>query len=160
MRNHRTSIFLTGALLALLIVIAPQSFAQEAESFSIEDCKWLAGHWKGDGFDGISEEVWTEPVDATMMGMYRHYKDGKIVFYEFIILDREGMKLKHFHPDLTGWETKEKYITFETVAVTEGKLEFKGLTFEKKSDTEMEIRLKLNRGGEISTEVFTMHRVE
>jgi hypothetical protein len=125
-----------------------------------EDYSWMVGHWKGDGFGGISEEVWAPAVDGTMMGMYRHYKDGNLVFYEFMLIDETGLKLKHFNPDLTGWEEKDDFLTFSKVGYSKDKLEFKGLTFERKNDQEMEIRLKMKRQGEISTEVFSMKRVQ
>lgn len=127
---------------------------------NLGDYTWLIGHWKGDGFGGISEEIWAPPIDGTMMGMYRHYKEGKLVFYEFLLLNKDGLKLKHFHPDLIGWEAKDDFTTFAMVEYSAHKLVLKGLTFEKKSDTKMEIRLKLKRNGKIETEVFKMYRVE
>ena len=96
---------------------------------------WLVGHWIGDGFGGISEEVWASPVDGAMMGMYRHIKDGKINFYEFMnIVEIEGkveLRLKHFTPDLKGWEEKDKYIIFPFIKADENYFEFDGLIFHK-----------------------------
>lgn len=133
---------------------------EDSATFNIDDYTWLAGHWIGDGFGGISEEVWALPADETMMGMYRHVKDGKLVFYEFLLLDKDGLRLKHFHSDLKGWETKDEFVTFPMVEYSASKLVLKGLTFEKKSDTEMEIRLRLRRGGKVETEVFKMRRMK
>ncbi len=126
--------------------------------FDINDYKWLVGTWIGDGFGGVSEEVWSKPVDGTMMGMYRHHKDGKLVFYEFLLLDETGLRLKHFHPDLKGWEEKDDMLRFEMVEYSPTKLTMKGLTFEKKSDSLFIINLKMRRGDKVETEVFTMHR--
>ncbi len=127
--------------------------------FNIDNYEWLVGDWIGDGFGGVSEESWAPAVDGTMMGMYRHHKDGEIVFYEFLLLDETGLRLKHFNPDITSWEEKDDFVTFEMISYSENKLEMKGLTFERKSDTEMEIRLKLrNSEGEVRTEVFSMKR--
>jgi hypothetical protein len=127
--------------------------------FNIEDYDWLVGDWIGDGFGGVSEESWAPAVDGTMMGMYRHHKNGEIVFYEFLLLDETGLRLKHFDPDITSWEEKDDFVTFEMVSFSENMLEMKGLVFEKKSDDEMEIRLKLrNSEGEVRTEVFSMKR--
>lgn len=158
-----------GVLLAGLVILATQSFIKKeigksyenstTVNFNIDDYSWLAGHWIGDGFGGVSEEVWAPPADGTMMGMYRHIKDEKLVFYEFLLLDKEGLRLKHFNPDLKGWETRDEFVTFPMVEFTPNKLTLKGLTFEKKSDTEMEIRLRLKRGDKVSTEVFQMRRV-
>ena len=92
------------------------------------------------------------------MGMYRHIKDGELVFYEFLLLDETGIRLKHFNPDLTGWEEKDDMTSFEMISFSKDRIEMKGLTFEKKSDTEMTISLKMRRAGEITTEVFNMKR--
>ncbi len=124
------------------------------------DYAWLAGNWVGDGFGGTSEELWSPPSeDGTMMGVYRHHKgDGSMNFYEFMVLDETGLKLKHFNPDMSGWETKEEFVTFEMVSFDKNSINLKGLTFEKKSDTEMEIRLRMKYGEEVKTEVFNMKR--
>ena len=61
---------------------------------------------------------------------------------------------------MVGWETKEDYVTFEMVDYSPDKIELKGLTFERKSDTEMEIRLKMRYGEEVKTEVFKMKRAK
>ncbi|MFT4833870.1 MAG: hypothetical protein ACI8WP_000627, partial [Flavobacteriaceae bacterium] len=67
---------------------------------------WLTGTWKGEGFGGILEEVWSSPDEnGTIMGMFRHIGDSSSVsFYEFWVLDSLGMKLKHYSPDMVGWE--------------------------------------------------------
>lgn len=133
------------------------AFAQNAETFPYV---WLAGNWTGDGFGGTSEELWSEPsADGTMMGTYRHHKgDGSLNFYEFMVMDSTGLRLKHFNPDMVGWETKEDFVHFELIEFTEDKIILKGLVFERKSDTEMEIRLDLKNGDKKWTEVFKMRR--
>ncbi len=150
-------------ILSLLIsfntIKETEPITTDSSEFNIEDFNWLVGTWTGDGFGGQSEETWSTPVDGTMMGMYRHYKDGKIVFYEFLLLDETGLKLKHFNPDITSWEEKDDFVSFEMISYTKDKIELKGLVFERKSDTEMEIRLRMrNSEGETFTEVFSMKR--
>ena len=142
-------------MILLLLCLSGYGLAQESYPYA-----WLAGSWTGDGFGGVSEEMWSPPsADGTMMGVYRHHKgDGSLNFYEFLTLDSSGMKLKHFHPDLTGWETKEDFLHFELVEFTENKIVLKGLVFERLSDTEMEIRLDLKNGDKKWTEVFKMTR--
>ncbi|MBL6445076.1 hypothetical protein JMN32_02075 [Fulvivirga sp. 29W222] len=130
----------------------------EKPTIPIEKLEWLKGYWLGDGFGGVSEEIWTHAADNTMMGMYRHIKDGKVTFYEFMHLTPEGMKLKHFNPDLTAWEDKEDFVIFPLLEVTEDKIIFKGMEIWKKSDNEMELSLKLNRNGKVETEVFHFKR--
>lgn len=147
----------TISLLSLSLLVFASS---EPERFNINDYAWLAGRWTGDGFGGTSEEIWSPPsADGTMMGVYRHHNaDGSLNFYEFLVLDKTGLRLKHFTPELTGWETKENYVTFEMVEFTADRLVLKGLIFERKSDTEMEIQLRMKRGDKVETEVFLMKR--
>lgn len=137
---------------------AQTSDEEEKPSIPIEKLEWLKGYWVGDGFGGVSEEIWTHAEDNTMMGMYRHTKDGKVTFYEFMHLTPEGMKLKHFNPDLTAWEDKEDFVKFPLIEVTEDKIIFKGLEIWKKSEDEMVMSLRLNRNGNIETEVFHFKR--
>ena len=104
----------------MLISFFSSSFSThhtKTKIFNIYDYTWLAGVWVGDGFGGSSEETWSLPsADSTMIGMFRHFdKDVSTTFYEFMVLDRHGIRLKHFKPDLTGWEEKEKFISFEMV---------------------------------------------
>lgn len=153
-------------LLLLGLAVSVLSFAEKPSSstenaFNINDYSWLVGSWEGDGFGGISHETWEKPVNGTMMGMYRHInKDGELVFYEFLLLDETGIRLKHFNPDLTGWEEKDDMTTFEMISYTADKIELKGLTFERKSDSEMVITLRMTQGGESRTEVFNMKRTD
>jgi len=157
-----TSILLIGIALIVLPshdrIEIPMTEEDSPMPFNIDDYTWLAGHWIGEGFGGLSEEMWSLPEDGTMMGMFRQVNDGKLVFYEFLLLDKDGLKLKHFEPDLKGWETKDEYVTFPMIEYTKDKIVLKGLVYEKKSETEMEIRLKLKEGDEIRTEVFSLRR--
>lgn len=131
------------------------SFSQESVPYA-----WLAGTWTGDGFGGTSEEIWSAPsADGTMMGSFRHHKgDGSLNFYEFLVLDSTGMRLKHFNPDMASWEEKEDFVHFELIEFTENKIVLRGLVLERKSDTEMEIRLSMRNGDKKWTEVFSMTR--
>lgn len=151
---------LSVVLVCLLCSVSAS--AQDAhtpeEDFDINDYRWLTGQWYGPGMGGMNEEVWSEPEDGTMMGMYRHIKEGKTVFYEFLLLSSEGIKLKHFNPDLSSWEEKAETTDFEMVSFTENKLEMKALTFERISENEMEIRLRMRSKGEVRTVVFEMRR--
>ena len=124
---------------------------------------WLVGHWIGDGWGGISEEVWASPVDGAMMGMYRHIKDDKVNFYEFMnIVEKEGkieMRIKHFAADFKGWEEKDDYIVFPFIKADENYFEFDGLIFHKLSEKDMQITVTLgDKEGNTRTEVFTFTR--
>lgn len=78
----------------------------------IKDLSFMAGKWITKGEWGDMEENWSAPMGNSMMCSYRCVKDGKIVFYEFIVIEQhaEGpvMKLRHFSPGNIAWEEKDK----------------------------------------------------
>jgi hypothetical protein len=81
------------------------------------------------------------------MGMFRSLKGGAVVFYEFLTLVEDGgslvLKLKHFNPDLTGWEEKGESITFHLVKITPTEAFFDGLTFRRIGDRAQQIFLAI-----------------
>jgi hypothetical protein len=48
-------------------------------------------------------------------------------------------ELKHFGPDLKGWEAKEEVQTFKFIIAKENRMYFEGFTFERISDQEINI---------------------
>jgi hypothetical protein len=130
---------------------------------TLADMAWLEGHWVGEGLGGVSEEIWSPARGGTMMGMYRLLKDGKPVFYEFLMLVEENgtlaMKLKHFNPDFSGWEEKTGFVTFKLVAVEPRAVHFSGLSFHREGDDELRIYLRLrDKDGKTREELFKMRR--
>ena len=104
---------------------------------------WLAGHWRGEAFGGIAEEVWTPPLGDSMMAAFKVTVDGKVKFYELeTIMEQDEtliLKLKHFSSNLHGWEEKEETVDFKLVKITEDRVYFDGMTFEKVSAEEMNV---------------------
>jgi hypothetical protein len=78
------------------------------------------------------------------------------------LLETEGtliLRLKHFNPDLTGWEEKDKSVDFKFVKKDGKYLYFSGLTFERASKDELNIYLALRqRDGTLKEETFRMKR--
>ena len=134
---------------------------QVGEKAVIGDMAWLAGSWSGEGLGGVSEEMWSSPAGGAMVGTYRLIKGGKPVFYEMCwMLETEGtlvLRLKHFNPDLTGWEEKDKTVDFRFVKKDGNRSYFSGLTFERTSSKELRIYLALRqKDGTLKEELFTM----
>ena len=132
---------------------------------SLADFGWLIGHWRGTGLGGVSEEVWTAPAGGAMMGMYRLITKDAVTFYEFLTLVEENgslaLRLKHFNPDMTGWEEKDGFVTFRLVRMGPGEAYFGGLTFRRIGDDRLDIFLALReRSGTIREEKFEMQRVK
>lgn len=107
-------------------------------SATIEDMAWLAGHWRGSALGGTVEEIWSPAKGGGMLGMYRLLRGDKPIFYEILtIFEEKGsllLRLKHFQPDLKGWEEKEETVDFPLVAIRDGAIHFSGMAFHPKGD--------------------------
>lgn len=115
----------------------------------LENIKWIAGNWKGEAFGGQTEENWSEPSAGSMMATFKLIDKDKVVFYEIeIIREVENtliLQLKHFESDLKGWEEKDKTIDFPLKEITENKVVFEGMIFEKISANEMNIYVDIKQ---------------
>ena len=157
-------------LIALLAVqpLTPNTFTAPEGTpgarATIDDMAWFAGRWTGPGLGGETEETWSAPSGGTMMGMFRLVRGGKVVFYEFLTLvEHEGtlvLKLKHFNPDLTGWEEKDRFVTFRLLECTPAELRFDGLTFRRAGPGRVDIFLAIRnrQDGSVREEAFSMLR--
>lgn len=114
---------------------------QESPPGSLADLSWIVGSWEGTAFGGIAEEVWAPASSNSMMGMFKLISEGGVYFYELMtIVEQEGtlmMRLKHCNNDLTGWEEKDETVDFPLVKVSENKVFFAGLTFERLNKNEI-----------------------
>jgi len=102
---------------------------------TIADVAFLAGHWTGDGLGGRFEEVWTPPKQGVMVGMYRGLTmDGAPTFNELLVLREEQgsliVRLKHFDPDMTGWEDKAQVVTMPFLGTRDGLVHFDRMSFQ------------------------------
>lgn len=132
---------------------------------TLQDMAWFVGQWSGTGLGGVCDEAWSRPASGAMMGMFRLVKDGKVVFYEFLTLvEHEGsllLKLKHFNPDLTGWEEKADSVKFRLLKLAPDTAHFEGLTFKRVGGDTLEIFLAIRdrTDGSVREEKFVMSRV-
>lgn len=107
----------------------------ESPAASIADAGWLVGQWAGEGIGGAEAlESWLVPSGDTMVGTFvQETAEGGIQFTEHMyLMELEGslvVKLKHFNPDLTGWEDKEGMVTFRLLAAEPCALYFNALTY-------------------------------
>jgi ketosteroid isomerase-like protein len=99
---------------------------------TVNDLDWLTGRWSGEGFGGWLEEIWSPPAGAQMLATFRMLENGKPVFSEICQIAEENgtltYKVKHFNPDLTGWEEKNEYVTFNLIKIEPNAVYFNGLT--------------------------------
>ena len=131
---------------------------------SLDDFTWITGHWTGTGLGGVSEEMWAPAAGGAMMGSFRQLRDGKVEFYEWLtLLERDGtvvLRLKHFHPDLKGWEEKDQVLEFPLVEITPTKAVFNAMTFmhDAKDAFSVSLRLRDRKTGELREEIFEYKR--
>lgn len=132
-------------------------------SATLDDVAWITGHWKGEAFGGITEEIWSPPQGESMMFVFRLLSEGKVVFYEVggirQVDDTLLMQLKHFNGDFKGWEEKDETVDFKLVKIEENKVYFDQLTFKKISDTEMNVYVVIaHEDGTQEETLFNYHK--
>ncbi|MEF3078796.1 DUF6265 family protein [Winogradskyella poriferorum] len=145
----------------LVLAISLNSFSQEKKTLEpkLENIAWIAGTWHGEAFGGITEEIWSEPSGGSMMATFKLIVEGKVQFYEIEVIreieDSLILQLKHFDSDLKGWETKNETVDFPLIEITETKVVFEGMTFEKVSSNEMNVYVDIeNENGSVETLKF------
>ncbi|WP_299526881.1 DUF6265 family protein [Winogradskyella sp.] len=130
----------------------------------LENIKWISGTWHGEAFGGITEEVWSEPSGGSMMATFKLIVDNKVQFYEIeVIREIENnliLQLKHFGEDLKGWETKDETVDFPLKYITEDKVVFEGMAFEKVNPTEMNVYVDIDNKGKVETVKFNYRKKE
>jgi hypothetical protein len=167
-------------LLATLLALSLTAFAQErltertlkpnpgkqSPPATVADMAWMAGSWNCEALGGLAEEIWSAPRNGGMMGMFRLIKNGSPVFYElFTLVEDNGsliLRLKHFNPNMTGWEEKDQTIDFPLVAKEPGVIYFDGMTFKRESPDAVTIFLAIHskKDGGVREEAFRYTRVK
>lgn len=136
----------------------------DSPSATLDDINWIEGHWRGEAFGGIAEEIWSPPLGESMMGSFKLVQDDKIKFYEIMTIAEVNqtlvMRLKHFDSELKGWEEKDETVNFRLVRVTPDKVFFDGLTFEKISEKQINVYVILESQGERSEGKFEYFSVK
>jgi len=88
---------------------------------TVDRLGWMVGRWAGADGDTRIEEIWSPPDAGIMIGVFRWLKEGETSLYEFMLLKpgSAGLELhiKHFSPDLVGWEEKDASTAFDLVEV-------------------------------------------
>jgi hypothetical protein len=143
---------------------AVASFAQSNKA-KIKDLGFMAGTWTLKHKWGDMEEFWGPPMGNNMISSYRCVKDGKIVFYEFIVIEQTNglpvMKMRHFNPGNIGWEEKDKPLIYKLADLTKNKVVFESadkslkLTYQRVNKQQMHVVLdEKDKKGLWQKEVF------
>ena len=162
------------AVAVLVLALAAPLAAQETRvapeghvppPASIEQAEWLVGDWVGTGIDGAeAAESWLPPSGDTMVGLFVQEKpDGGLMFTEHMYLAEEGgslvLKLKHFNPDLTGWEEKDGMVRFRLLSIEPCAAYFSSLTYRCEAEGGLLVAVRLKSEGDAVEElVFRFQR--
>jgi len=130
----------------------------EGEAFPtarLEDAAWLSGSWVGTAFGKSFEEVWNPPSAGSMVGFFKLFdQQGEVEFYELMLLTVDdgvlSLKVKHFNADFTAWEDKADYVNFRLVKAEPDALHFKGISFYRRGQDEIDAYIVLREGDDVS----------
>ncbi|WAC01195.1 DUF6265 family protein [Lacinutrix neustonica] len=125
---------------------------------------WIAGHWKGEAFGGVTEEIWGPPSGKSMLFSFKLVKDEDVVFYEVggirEINNTLIFQLKHFGKDFRGWEQKDETIDAKLIKIEGNRAYFDQFTFEKINDNELNIYVVIEENGKSEEVTFNYIKQE
>ena len=137
---------------------------QSSPKANLEDVSWIEGHWTGEAFGGVAEEIWSAPMGNSMMFVFRMVNDDKVSFYESGHIQQLDesiiLQLKHFDGTMKGWEEKDQTIDFKLVKLEPNKVYFEGLTMEKISDDQMNVWVLIEENESQEEVLFAYKRVK
>lgn len=118
---------------------------------NIKDLHFMSGKWVMQHEWGDMEENWSEPMGNSMVSTFRCVKDGKVLFYEFMVIEQTDsvpvMYMRHFNPGSIGWEEKGQPNVYPLAVLEKNKAVFEQadkklrLIFLRKDATHLTITL-------------------
>ncbi len=124
---------------------------------------WLEGHWLGEGFGGVVEEVWLGERGGAMSGLFRLVVEDEVVLYEIVTLaetpDGPQMRLRHFGADLTAWEDKAEPLVWPALESDTRSARFGPVLYERRGEDELVAWVEVSRGETTETEKLVFRRV-
>lgn len=114
-----------------LAVVIMSRLVLQAAAQDLDDLEFLIGHWRGEAFGGIVEEIWLPAQGDVMHGVFRALSDGAISFSEFIQVTFEDdgviMRFAHFRPDYSTWEGDSPPMTLRLAGAGTSSAVFEGV---------------------------------
>ncbi|WP_413668030.1 DUF6265 family protein [Mucilaginibacter sp. Mucisp86] len=125
----------------------------------------MAGTWTQKLEWGDMEEFWSEPMGDSMISSFRVVKDGRAVFYEFVVIEEQNQvpvfKMRHFNRGSIGWEEKDKPLLFYLVGIEKNKADFElkdksvHLTYQLVAPDKLDVILaEKDKKGKLKKDVF------
>ena len=132
----------------------------------VEALDWLVGQWHGSGIgEAAAYESWLPSSGGTMVGSFvQETPAGGIMFTEHMCIAEDTgslvVRLKHFNPDLTGWEEKDEMVSFPLLAIEECAAYFSAVTYRCDGADGLLVAVRVKGAGEAAEElVFRFTRI-
>lgn len=117
-------------LVLISVLFSTLSYAQEFKA-NLNDLSFMSGTWTVKHEWGDMEEFWGPPMGNCMISSYRCVKDGKVLFYEFVVIEQGDqvpvLKLRHFNPGSIGWEEKDAPMEYPLISLSNKTAVFQSL---------------------------------
>jgi hypothetical protein len=132
MRALMTLAVLCGTAATNGVAAGPQGQppAEAGRVASLQSMRWLAGQWRSEESGQLSEETWSAPHGASMVGMWRLVIDGTPRVFELLSLTVEGddvvLRLRHFDARLVAREEKTAPLALRRAEAGEKMAVFRG----------------------------------
>lgn len=151
--------------LVVIFFIIPVAKTFSQVKAPLDQLTFMAGTWRGSMEWGELEEFWSVPRGDNMMCVFRCVKDGKILFYEFIVIEQSEsgvptMKLRHFDRGNIAWEEKDKPYEYPLMKLEKNKAVFESadkktrLIYERLSTNELRAVLEREKEGKLEVDEF------
>lgn len=157
---------------AFMLALAVPAAAQNTRSLdggtpppaSIDQLSWLAGSWVGTGMGADVTETYSAPLGGRITGHFA-MADGKggVAFTEIVdyvpLRTSLAYRVRHFNPDLSGWEDKTgKPVIFPLVAIEKDRWFFDGMTLDRTGPNALTMWVRITRNGTTSEVPFRFVR--
>jgi hypothetical protein len=161
-------------LLYLMLLVATPALAQETRSLTpgavspaatVDQLAWLAGSWVGEAMGDRVTETYSAPLGGRITG---HFSagDGKggVSFTDLVDYVPVGRsiayRVRHFAPDMTGWEDKTgKPVVFPLVAIEGARWYFDGMTIDRTGRDTFTMWVRIGEGEKAQDTPFRFARV-
>jgi len=155
-------------LILTFLFFSVSAFAQIKKA-TVKDLAFMSGTWVQKSEWGDLEEFWSQPNGESMMSSFRCVKDGKALFYEFVVIELEEglpvMKMRHFNRGSIAWEEKEKPLLFPLInlkgklAVFEMKDQSVRLSYQLITENKLRVVLEeKDKNGQPKKDIFNFTR--
>ena len=147
-----------------------ESAGKQNKENKLSKLTWLSGTWVANVDGDYLEEIWSEPVGDTMMGVFRWVKGGKVWINEIVTItaDSDGLvfRLRHFDRKMTAWEDKDKPFYYPVKHIGRDEIVFenpqrdhpRSITYRRVDDTLYIILTSYDEDRKPSTDEFVFRR--